>query len=184
MRSGTGSPQRLGRLLLAACALSLLPCVAPADEVYRWVDEQGQLHFSNTPPPNGKAVQVEKPARPRINRVPLEGSAAVHRGAARVRPPASAAPERETIGGQGEAEWRARSEELGGRADAIRAELDSTRDGGEFYEARYRDGVRVGSENKSRRIERLEHELEAAEDVYDEFEDRARGADVPPGWLR
>jgi hypothetical protein len=116
--------------------------------------------------------------------VPVEGSGAVHRAPPRVRPPAAPAPEADTIGGKGEPEWRARSQELGGRADAIRAQLETTRDGGEFYEARYRDGVRVGSENKSRRIRRLERELEAADDAYDAFEGQARGADVPPGWLR
>lgn len=39
------------RLLASlACAAVLVP--AFADEIYRWVDEQGRVHFGDTPPPD------------------------------------------------------------------------------------------------------------------------------------
>ncbi|HEX5340381.1 MAG TPA: DUF4124 domain-containing protein [Gammaproteobacteria bacterium] len=42
-------------LLLAACAGLLLLNAAQADTVYRWVDAQGNVHYSQTPPANSKA---------------------------------------------------------------------------------------------------------------------------------
>jgi Domain of unknown function (DUF4124) len=41
--------------LLALVALSL-PAVA---QVYKWVDEKGVAHYSETPPPDGKAAKIE-----------------------------------------------------------------------------------------------------------------------------
>ncbi|RME33910.1 MAG: DUF4124 domain-containing protein [Gammaproteobacteria bacterium] len=48
-------------LLLAAL---LLPLVTGAAQVYRWVDDQGQIHFSQTPPETGQAEVVETPPAP------------------------------------------------------------------------------------------------------------------------
>lgn len=52
-------------LLLAACAGLLLFASAQADTVYRWVDAQGNVHYSQTPPPNthakAKAVDITPP---------------------------------------------------------------------------------------------------------------------------
>jgi hypothetical protein len=45
------------RLALAAL-LTLLPALAAADQVYKWTDEQGHVHFSQTPPPSTKAQQI------------------------------------------------------------------------------------------------------------------------------
>jgi type IV secretory pathway VirB10-like protein len=41
-------------LLIAGAGLMLLVS-AQADTVYRWVDAQGHVHYSQTPPPNSKA---------------------------------------------------------------------------------------------------------------------------------
>jgi len=56
-------PKAIG-ILLAGLAL-FLPALADADKIYRWVDEAGQVHFTNTPPP-GRRVQVleGKPLEP------------------------------------------------------------------------------------------------------------------------
>jgi hypothetical protein len=45
---------RIARLV-AACTAMLLLVAAQADTVYRWVDAQGNVHYSQTPPPNSKA---------------------------------------------------------------------------------------------------------------------------------
>jgi hypothetical protein len=38
--------------IVIACALLLASGIAAADQVYKWVDSQGHVHFSQTPPPN------------------------------------------------------------------------------------------------------------------------------------
>lgn len=38
------------RIFLALC-LGLLACTTSASELYRWVDEQGKVHYGDQPPP-------------------------------------------------------------------------------------------------------------------------------------
>ena len=55
------SPSRLrtGRVLWAAAALALLATPAFAD-VYKWLDPQGRIHYTDRPPPaDAKLVSVE-----------------------------------------------------------------------------------------------------------------------------
>lgn len=40
-------------------ALLLLPLAAAAQTMYKWVDEKGVTHFSESPPPDGKAAKIE-----------------------------------------------------------------------------------------------------------------------------
>jgi len=55
--------KRLYVVLLSLAALTLM--TARADQVYRWVDAQGNVHYSQTPPPDAvtkaKLVDVEPP---------------------------------------------------------------------------------------------------------------------------
>lgn len=46
--------------VLAACSMAM------AEDIYKWVDSDGNVHYSNTPPPkaNVKKVNVEDPAPP------------------------------------------------------------------------------------------------------------------------
>jgi hypothetical protein len=46
------------RIAFAAALLALIPALAAADQVYKWTDDQGHVHFSQTPPPSTKAQQV------------------------------------------------------------------------------------------------------------------------------
>ena len=60
------SPQRKKRLLDASMLLLLVFFgFAHADSVYRWVDAQGHVHYSQTPPPNdatrARVMDVEPP---------------------------------------------------------------------------------------------------------------------------
>lgn len=52
-------------------SLALLPLAATAQTIYKWVDEKGVTHFSESPPPDGKATKVEvKPTgdeKPRVD---------------------------------------------------------------------------------------------------------------------
>ncbi len=55
--------KRLSVVLLSLAALTLM--TARADQVYRWVDAQGNVHYSQTPPPDAvtkaKLVDVKPP---------------------------------------------------------------------------------------------------------------------------
>ena len=58
----TDSMKRLGFFLLCA----LLPSLA-ASEAYRWVDERGQVHYTQVPPPGKKVEPVGPPPPPSAN---------------------------------------------------------------------------------------------------------------------
>jgi hypothetical protein len=51
--------------------LFLVAFTAPAQQMYRWVDEKGTTHFSEYPPPEGNAAKIEvKPTgteKPRVD---------------------------------------------------------------------------------------------------------------------
>jgi glutaredoxin len=44
-------------ILILSC---LLPSLADAGALYRWVDDQGQVHYSDTPPPNKEQAERRK----------------------------------------------------------------------------------------------------------------------------
>jgi hypothetical protein len=44
---------------IALLCLALLPFAAAAQTIYKWVDEKGVTHFSENPPPDGKADKIE-----------------------------------------------------------------------------------------------------------------------------
>ena len=50
--------------LLIVIALAVLAFNATAADIYKWVDANGEVHYSNTPPPDvkGTKVKVEDPA--------------------------------------------------------------------------------------------------------------------------
>jgi len=53
-----------GRALAAAC-VAAFACAAGAQTMYKWVDEKGTTHFSESPPPDGKkATKVEPKVTP------------------------------------------------------------------------------------------------------------------------
>ena len=54
----------VGRALILAAGL-VLATAAPAQKMYKWVDEKGVTHFSENPPPDGtKATTVEPKVTP------------------------------------------------------------------------------------------------------------------------
>ncbi len=50
----------IGRALAAAC-VALAAFSAGAQTMYKWVDEKGTTHFSQDPPPDGKAASKVEP---------------------------------------------------------------------------------------------------------------------------
>jgi len=49
---------------LGAALLALVAATAAADGLYRWVDADGQVHYSDQPPPQGSAENVAGALRP------------------------------------------------------------------------------------------------------------------------
>ncbi len=52
------------RRAVAAACLALAAATAGAQAMYKWVDEKGTTHFSEHPPPDGKAAKVEPKVTP------------------------------------------------------------------------------------------------------------------------
>lgn len=49
----------IGRIMMRAAFLVLALVSLPAAAVYKWVDEKGVTHYTEEPPPDGKATKVE-----------------------------------------------------------------------------------------------------------------------------
>lgn len=169
--------------------------------MYRWVDAQGDVHFSSTPPP-GSAAEKYDPAKSsgRIqNVVPdhAQPTKPAARPAPRPRhrssgwqmspqkPRAASGPRTEKRGGRSESEWRSEAERMQREIDGLERQLEATESGPEFSNTTYGEyGLRTGHSNKASKLRDLERRLDQARELLDAFEDRAREADVPPGWLR
>jgi hypothetical protein len=53
---------KIAPLVWLISALILLPLTsAHANKLYKWTDESGQVHYSQTPPTTGKATEMEMP---------------------------------------------------------------------------------------------------------------------------
>ncbi len=49
----------IGRIMMRAALLVLALVSLPAAAVYKWVDEKGVTHYTEEPPPDGKASKLE-----------------------------------------------------------------------------------------------------------------------------
>ena len=54
----------------AIACLMMLPVALAAQTMYKWVDEKGVTHFSETPPPDGKADKIRVSPTPPSGPVP------------------------------------------------------------------------------------------------------------------
>lgn len=63
------------RILMAALALALAAPLA-AQQLYKWVDKDGKTHYSDTPPANQDAKQVNTSSGAAAAAVPPKGSVA------------------------------------------------------------------------------------------------------------
>ncbi len=169
--------------------LALVPSLASAEALYRWVDAQGNVHLGETAPP-GAAAEVWKPkpleSAPAF---PLPQGAAPRakpRAAART-PSARAAPEQATVGGRTEAQWRREALEKEARISSIESRIAETEAMPDSWSSHSTGGgVRVvhRDSDKERILSRLRRDLERAQADAEQFEDYARSLGVPPGWLR
>jgi hypothetical protein len=181
------------RLLLALALCAPLPALA--DDMYRWVDARGEIHFGADPPPGARNVRrVDGSGARSINVVP-GAPVAPPREAPLVAPPEDAAPAAPVpalvpgagaldpsastaIGGRSEDDWRAEARRLTRKVESLEADLERADD-------QRRSAISPrDSSYYERKVARLEQQLEAAQSALDTFEERARKLEVPPGWLR
>jgi hypothetical protein len=185
---------------LSLAALLLIGGAARAEEeqIYKWMDEKGQIHFTATPPPrNARPIGSKPETKPQVQIVPMPGSAApkpasasspTRRRAPRAVAPSGAAapaPESADCGRHASTLERVRSAQRTIEAlesSIERLENDDTASSRTSCNARgERLGVcRDGSYNRDRELERARERLQAAEDELADAEQEARAANVPP----
>ncbi len=172
-----------------ALALALLAGPAGA-EIYRWVDAQGREHFTtrleDVPPADRERARAEAAGRRSIQRAQPRSGAAPRPRPAR-KPWQVEEPEPE---GRDETWWR---DEHASRLDRVR-ELEARIAELEELGVTQPPAPRHVSNASSRRWhryrsrwrerQRAESDLRSARGSLDRFEERARRAGVPPGWLR
>lgn len=176
-------------LLLPSILICFSGSPAAGGEIYRWVDEQGNVRFSDVPPPSGTGSQWE-PSDGRIRVVP---EAAPGAASGRHTPPlpgsATAGPERrgteEQIGGHTRDQWRRRHLAARSKVGHLEKRLQDLEEGPQVvHRASRHKGVWYDGENTAAERVRLEREIAVAKAELQKIEDEARRAGVPPGWLR
>lgn len=152
-----------------------------AAEIFRWTDAEGREHFAQHP------SQIPAAHRAGARTAGDEGSLSGFETGTLVRqrarpadrtpmpPPAAVDPAEATAGH--EQWWRDRAE--GHARDVEKAELRIERC--EERDRRHRDASGLTSLDACESERRA---LESAVAGRERFEDRARGKDIPPGWLR
>jgi hypothetical protein len=90
-RAGAATMQRVALAVIVAAASLWLAAPAAASAVYKWVDPQGHVHYSDRPPPpEGKLLSIEDAPHSR----PMTDRAANSPGPAASQPaPAAARPQ-------------------------------------------------------------------------------------------
>ena len=183
-----------GALARAACgaaaALVLVAAVpASADELYRWLDARGGVHFGSVPPPGARSIRKVEPGAadaritiaPALDAAPApasSGDPAPRAHDPRATLEALEAAEPTAIAGRSESQWRERALALKAKIEKAEAELDYAED---QLSSSY--GLR-SSAYYQRRVDRAKASLASARDAFERFEDNARQLGVPPGWLR
>ncbi len=177
-----------------AVGFALSPCVCLAAEMYRWVDAQGNVHLSETPPEGG-AAEVWKPkpleTAPAIpsaqqRRAPAKPRAAAHATGATNAASASAEPK---VAGRTEPEWRREALDKQQAIAELESKLQAVEEGPEFSSTTFKRNAyggkyAVGGSSKSSVLLGLRNELSRAQTNLEHFEDYARELGVPAGWLR
>src|SRR5262245_11691074 len=190
------------RIRAASVAAALALCVgggARAQEMYRWLDADGRVHYGSEPPADARSVAPWSPdsGRLRIESQPAAESepappasppqtAAAHPPAPVRAPAAKVAPQ--SIGGRTETEWRREARRLEDSVRDLQQKLeefdDSTHAYGGFGTHRDRGTGLSGRVEVPDDRKRLESELHHSEQELEKLEEDARRDGVPPGWLR
>jgi hypothetical protein len=134
---------------IALLVLALLPLAAAGQTMYKWVDEKGVTHFSESPPPDGKAAKIE--VKPVGNEAPRSDDWKQRDLESRQRRAAKEAADSEV---------QKREQQMRGtRCSTARSELDGLKNARRVYKIDAK-GERVYTEDAERPalIERWEQE--------------------------
>ncbi len=202
----------MGRVRPAAAALALALALGPgpaAAEIYRYIGDDGGLHFTTdleqVPSEQREAARSGAAARPPVNRAeapepsaapipdPLPSNTPCPPGARCTGLPAAPAlpsePAVERYQGRDEASWRDEHDRLRIRVEQLERLIESLEENGaDNAPSPWRENVsRRNYERYADRHaawERAKRDVEVARTALERFEERARRAGVPPGWLR
>jgi hypothetical protein len=176
---------------MAAVMVCALPSSTRAEDLYRWHDPQGRVHWGTVPAVGATDVERIDPAAGKgtLTVVPSAAPApAPIRPGPRTRPGAETDAARRlrqleeqeptVIAGKREADWRSQALDHESHLRSLREQLEKA-------EYELSNAYALGRAARyQRRVDSLKSQLEAAEQSMDDFEDRARELGVPPGWLR
>jgi len=193
---------------LAVLLVALFAAAASA-EIYRWMDETGEVHLTNrlyeVPDEHQQAALDDAKKRAQesggMNEIHEDHAAPTAPAATPSAPAEMAQPG----GGRDETWWRSKSHQMQSELEQAKtalaqAQADEADDAGQIYGApgrRGRGGAGPGRRGRGLgaaavlsdgdydpSVEELEAEVDRLEREYSDFEDEARHAEVPPGWLR
>ncbi|MCP4005760.1 MAG: DUF4124 domain-containing protein [bacterium] len=195
---------RFARPLLPAALVLLATALcgsgASADEIYRWTDAQGRVHFSSTPPPGAAEWQSKRDALnivPELNRPAGKPESSVEAQRARARAaamrsrngaPAAASSQApspsKTIAGQSRKQWHDDALAKQQRVRSLEKSVERLEDQMSFP-SRVRSSMRRAliEDRQERRLNKLKAQLEEAEDTLGDFEADAQRSGVPAAWL-
>jgi hypothetical protein len=172
-RSTTGWLFALLSALLAGPAIG---------EIYWWIDESGNVQSTSDP----SLVPLEHRGRrdsgqERITIVP-EIQAPTAPEPASVDPAGTSGAEPERVGGKTEPQWRSGYRQLQSDLAGLESRL-------EHLEANphQRAKTRRGRDQLAARwaeTQQVKHDIESTRERLEDYEEKARRAGVPPGWLR
>jgi len=159
---------------VAACILLTLSAPGPsprADEMYRWLDSAGRLHFGSSPPPDARKVELVTAPAASVNVVPSQEEVQPPASSTESASPPTAAKDR--VKGRSREEWY---REAMFHEEMVRtAELNY-----ESFEARVTEPIDRWEEST---LDNLRAQRGEAEDRRDAFVKRALDQGVPRAWL-
>ena len=174
---------RFGLLFALAGSLGALVSLAASAEIYEWTEEDGVVHYADgltqVPDQYRDSVRITETVSPE----PPQAAAAPQQAAA--PPPAAASPaEKQPSEEMSEAQWRAEATRL----DALIAKLapEAKRCETDHINLSPGDGSRKRGEEyaEAKACAETGEALVRAHTDREALTERARQADVPPGWLR
>lgn len=111
---------RFGWILAAALGLALVSGLAAAAQMYKWVDKDGHVHFSQTPPPStGVQAQQVNISAPPPDPTSLQNSQNLQQQIAEQNEKAKADPEQEKQKQSAEAQKKAHCDDLRSRLNVL-----------------------------------------------------------------
>lgn len=139
------------KFVVPIAAVALLPVADAAARVYKWVDEEGNVHYSQTLPPGQQGESIKDPPE-------VDTEAAIEE----LKQDQDAFTERRAQEQQRHAEEQklaADAEEIARRCDTLRSNLAGLLDTQRIYEGEGDARRRIGEEERQARIKSTEQAI-------------------------